>query len=197
MVELYGRTMSRRDIAANAGSFSQFAGVRLMTLGDGVERGIRMLEFRSGTGLRFTVLIDRAFDIADCDYRGMAIGWNSPAGFKHPGLAEYEGEGGLAWLRSFSGLMVTCGLDHILFMNDEPGDSYVYGPRKTISHSLHGRIGTGRIKGERIHGIGHWHQIVAIAWHFTGGVVMASVGSCPPPPASRGWNRSSMAAPSS
>ncbi len=46
-----------------------------MMLGDGVERGIRaMLEFRSGTGLRFTVLIDRAFDIADCDYRGMAIG---------------------------------------------------------------------------------------------------------------------------
>jgi hypothetical protein len=120
-----------------------------MTLGDGVERGIRMLEFRSGTGLRFTVLIDRAFDIGDCEYRGMAVGWNSPAGFKHPGLHEYEGEGGLGWLRSFSGLMVTCGLDHILFMNDEPGDHYVYGPRKTISHSLHGRIGTipGKLNG--------------------------------------------------
>ncbi|MGH0343807.1 aldose 1-epimerase family protein [Sinorhizobium meliloti] len=142
MVELYGKAMSRRDIAAKAGSFSQFAGVRLMTLADGVERGIRMLEFRSGTGLRFTVLVDRALDIADCDYRGMAIGWNSPAGFKHPGLHEYEGEGGLSWLRSFSGLMVTCGLDHILFMADEPGDTYVYGPRRNISHSLHGRIGT-------------------------------------------------------
>ena len=33
--------------------------VRLMTLGDGLERGIRMLEFRTGTGLRFTVLVDR------------------------------------------------------------------------------------------------------------------------------------------
>ena len=49
---------------------SQFAGVRLMTLGDGVERGIRMLEFRTGTGLRFTVLVDRALDIADCEYQG-------------------------------------------------------------------------------------------------------------------------------
>ncbi|MDE1992461.1 MAG: aldose 1-epimerase family protein [Rhizobiaceae bacterium] len=149
MVELYGETKSRRDLAASAGSLSQFAGVRLMTLGDGVERGIRMLEFRSGTGLRFTVLIDRSFDIADCDYRGMAIGWHSPSGFKHPGLAEYEGEGGLAWLRSFSGLMVTCGLDHILFMYDEPADHYVYGPRKTVSHSIHGRIGTipGKLAG--------------------------------------------------
>ena len=60
----------------------------------------------------------------------MAIGWHSPAGFKHPGLAEYEGEGGLAWLRSFSGLLVTCGLDHILFMYDEPAEHYVYGPRQ-------------------------------------------------------------------
>jgi hypothetical protein len=142
MVELYGETKTRRDIAASAGSLSQFAGVRLMTLGDGVERGIRMLEFRSGTGLRFTVLVDRAMDIAECEYRGLAIGWHSPAGFKHPGLHEYEGEGGLGWLRSFSGLMVTCGLDHILFMYDEPADHYNYSPRKSVSHSIHGRIGT-------------------------------------------------------
>jgi hypothetical protein len=149
MVEIYGGQRSRRDLAAHAGSFSQFAGVRLMTLGDGVERGIRMLEFRSGTGLRFTVLIDRAFDIGDCEYRGLAVGWNSPAGFKHPGLHEYEGEGGLAWLRSFSGLIVTCGLDHILFMYDAPADNYVYGPRKTVSQSIHGRIGTipGKLTG--------------------------------------------------
>lgn len=142
MVELYGSTLSRRDLAARAGGLSQFAGVRLMTLGDGVERGIRMLEFRTGTGLRFTVLIDRALDIADCDYRGAAVGWHSPSGFKHPGLAEYEGEGGLAWLRTFSGLMVTCGLDHILFMDDEPADHYVYSPRKTVTHSIHGRVAT-------------------------------------------------------
>ncbi len=142
MVELYGQQMSRADVAARAGALSQFAGVRLMTLGDGLERGIRMLEFRTGTGLRFTVLVDRALDIADCDFRGMAVGWHSPAGFRNPGLHEYEGEGGLAWLRSFSGLMVTCGLDHILFMYDEPAGHYVYGPRETVSHSIHGRVST-------------------------------------------------------
>src|SRR3546814_1303560 len=119
MVDLFGRRMSRRAVAAHRGALSQFAGVRLMTLGDGVERGIRMLEFRTGTGLRFTVLVDRALDIADCEHKGRAVGWNSPAGFRHPGLHDYEGEGGLAWLRSFSGLIVTCGLDHILFMRSE------------------------------------------------------------------------------
>lgn len=121
---------------------SQFAGVRLMTLGDGVERGIRLLEFRTGSGLRFTVLVDRAMDIADCEHKGRSIGWHSPSGFRHPGLHEYEGEGGLAWARSFSGLLVTCGLDHILFMNEVPADTYVYSPKRTVSHSLHGRIGT-------------------------------------------------------
>ncbi|MET3899710.1 hypothetical protein ABIB57_003672 [Devosia sp. UYZn731] len=142
MVQLNGRAYSRREIAEHAGALSQFAGVRLMTLGDGVERGIRMLEFRTGTGLRFTALVDRAMDIADCEFRGVPIGWNSPAGFRHPGLHEYEGEGGLAWARSFSGLMVTCGLDHILFMNEVSAQTYIYSPKKTVSHSLHGRVGT-------------------------------------------------------
>ena len=142
MVELNGRIYTRREIAERSGMLSQFAGVRLMELSDGVERGIRMLEFRTGSGLRFTALVDRALDIADCEFKGQAIGWNSPAGFRHPGLHEYEGEGGLAWARSFSGLLVTCGLDHILFMNEVPADTYVYSPKPTVSHSLHGRVGT-------------------------------------------------------
>lgn len=141
-MHLFGNEMSRLEVSRLSGDFSQFAGVRLMTLEDGLERGIRMLEIRSGTGLRFTVLVDRCMDIADCDYRGMAVGWNSPSGFRHPALHDYEGEGGLGFLRSFSGLMITCGLDHILFMNEVDTDHYIYGPRPTASHSIHGRAGT-------------------------------------------------------
>jgi hypothetical protein len=140
MVELYGRNLTRRDVAARSGALSQFAGVRLTTLGDGLERGIRMLEFRSGTGLRFTVLVDRALDIADCDYKGLAIGWHSPAGFRNPGLQDYEAEGGLSWLRSFSGLIATCGLDHILIMDEGPADHYLYPNRKSVKNSIHGRV---------------------------------------------------------
>jgi len=142
MVKLYGKSQTRLDVERHAGMLSQFAGVRLMTLGDGVERDVRMLEFRTGSGLRLTVLIDRAFDIADCEYKGAAIGWHSPSGFRHPGLHEYEGEGGLGWLRSFSGLLVTCGLDHILSMNTEIADHYHYLSRKTVSSSIHGRVST-------------------------------------------------------
>ena len=121
---------------------SQFAGVRLMTLGDGVERGIRMLEFRTGSGLRFTALVDRALDIADCDYQGAGDRLALAGGFRHPGLHEYEGENGLAWARSFSGLLVTCGLDHILGPEEVPADNYNYPGKTNIRHSLHGRVGT-------------------------------------------------------
>ncbi len=140
MVKLYGRSLSRNEVAERSGALSQFAGVRLMTLGDGVERGMRLLEFRTGSGLRFTVLVDRALDIAELDHKGRAIGWHSPAGFRHPALHEYEGEAGLAFTRSFSGLLVTCGLDHILGPGEVPADNYNYPGRATMKHSLHGRV---------------------------------------------------------
>lgn len=140
MVELYGRNLTRRQIAERAGTLSQFAGVRLMTLGDGVERGIRMLEFRTGSGLRFTLLVDRAMDIADCEHNGRAIGWHSASGFRNPALHDYEGEAGLGFMRSFSGLLVTCGLDHTLGPQEVPADTYDYPGRSSVRHSLHGRV---------------------------------------------------------
>lgn len=139
MVELYGRRLSRRDVAARAGVLAQFAGVRLMELGDGLERGVRVLEFRTGSGLRFTVMVDRGFDVAECEHAGRAVGWNSAAGFPHPGLHEYEGEGGLAFLRSFSGLLATCGLDHFGFMESDGAAQYQYPARMSVDASLHGR----------------------------------------------------------
>jgi len=142
VVQLYGERIDRRTLAARTGSLSQFAGVQLSTLGDGVERGLRRLEFRTGTGLRFTVLVDRAMDIAECEHNGRAVGWHSPSGFRNPALHDYEGEGGLGWFRSMSGLVITCGLDHTLFMHDDPADHYHYGPRQAVSSSLHGRVGT-------------------------------------------------------
>ena len=92
MVELFGRKLTKREVDSRAGQLAQFAGVRLLTLADGVERGVRLLEFRTGSGLRFTVLIDRAFDIGECEYKSQAIGWQSPTGFRHPGLIDYESQ---------------------------------------------------------------------------------------------------------
>ncbi len=142
MPRLFGDDLTQTDLARRSGSLAAFGGVRLMELSDGLERGIRMLEFRSGSGLRFTVLIDRAMDICEVDYKGASVGWHGPSGIRHPGLHEYASEGGFSWGRSFSGFLVTCGLDHTLGPEVVPADTYNYPGIKTNAHGLHGRLST-------------------------------------------------------
>lgn len=132
---------TRSHLAERTGDLSAAGGVRLVTLGDGVERGIRTLEFRTGSGLAFDVLVDRCMDIGAAEHAGRAFGWRSPTGFRHPGLHENADEDGLSWLRSFSGLTVTAGLDHTLFGGEVSAESYRYPPRQAVRHGLHGRAG--------------------------------------------------------
>jgi hypothetical protein len=139
MPELFENLLTRRDLAQRIGRLSQIAGVQLLEYLDGEERFLRLLEFRTGTGLHFNVLVDRSFDIGLCEYRGAAIGWHSPAGFRHPSLHDRYSEGDLVWLRSASGLLVTCGLDHILAPEDESASHFLYPHRRTIRQPLHGR----------------------------------------------------------
>lgn len=162
MVELHGRTLTRRQVAERTGDLAAFAGVRLMTLGDGVERGVRMLEFRTGTGLRFTLLVDRGMDVAECEFRGQAIGWHSPTGFRNPWLHEPDSEDGLGFLRSFSGLLATCGLDHTLGAEEVSGENYDYPRKARVRHGLHGRVG---MIPARLTGYGEaWDGDACVLW---------------------------------
>ncbi|GAA2895822.1 aldose 1-epimerase family protein [Streptosporangium fragile] len=140
-MRMHGQDLGRQDLAARAGDLSAAGGVRLVTLDDGVERGIRTLEFRTGSGLAFDVLVDRCMDIGAAEHGGRAFGWRSATGFRHPGLHEHADEDGLSWLRSFSGLIVTAGLDHTLFGGEVDAESYRYPPKQKTWHGLHGRAG--------------------------------------------------------
>lgn len=141
MPELYGKTLSRLDLARMSGDARAFGGVRLMTLGDGLERGIRLLEFRAGR-MRFTVAVDRAMDILELEWQGVPLHWSGPSGLRNAALHEYEGEGGFSWGRSFTGLMVTCGLDHVGGPAEVPAGNYNYPGVRTVRHGLHGRVST-------------------------------------------------------
>ena len=172
MAELYGSRLGRADLAQRSGSLTQFGGVRLVSLGDGVERGLRVLEFRTGSGLAFDVLVDRAMDIAGLSHAGRSIGWHSPTGFRHPGLHDAEGEDGLGWTRSFSGFLSTCGLDHILGPEEVPADNYNYPRKATVRHGLHGRVGA---IPARLTGYGErWEGDRCILW-AEGVVIQAAV----------------------
>jgi len=91
----------------------QHAAVRRIVLDDGPERGVRALAFSTGGGLDFWALADRSLDIGPLWRRGRQLGWQSPNGFRAPALHDAEGDGGRGIERSLSGLLVTCGLDHV------------------------------------------------------------------------------------
>ena len=109
MPTLFGRSFTRAELERHVGDTSQLFGVDLLEHGDGVERGVRLLRFRTGSGLAFDVLVDRAMDLAGLDWRGVPLGWRLPTGFRSPWLHEHDAEDGLGWLRSFSGLLNTWG----------------------------------------------------------------------------------------
>lgn len=139
-MRLHGKDYSAGSLARMAGDLAAAGGVRSVVLGDGAERGVRALEFRTGSGLNFDVLVDRAMDIGSAEYRGVGFGWQSATGFRHPGLHEYRDEDGLSWLRSFSGLTVTAGLDHTLFGGEVDASNYCYPFRTSAWNGLHGRV---------------------------------------------------------
>ena len=154
MLTVFGRTFSRRELARRVGDFSQIFGVELLTHSDGRERAVRVLRFRTGSGLSFDIMVDRAMDLGGMSFRGVAIGWHSPTGFRSPWLHEVDAEDGLGWLRSFSGMMNSCGLDHIMGATEDTAEHYCYPDRARVFHTLHGRIS---YQPARLTGYGeHW-----------------------------------------
>ena len=161
-MRLFGREFTSDQLSRYAGDVAAAGGVRAVVLDDGAERGIRALQFRTGSGLAFEVLVDRAMDIGAAEYQGAAFGWQSATGFRHPGLHENSDEYGLSWLRSFSGLIVTGGLDHILRTAEVDASHYRYPHREHVWNGLHGRIAN---LPARLHGYGEqWDGDRCVLW---------------------------------
>jgi hypothetical protein len=108
MPQLWGRDWTRAEMEQRVGDLAQIAGVRLVELADGKERGSRAAEVKTGTGFGFTVLIDRGLDISTAEYQGKALAWRSMTGDAHPAFFEPEG---LGWLRTFYGDAGAPGVD--------------------------------------------------------------------------------------
>ena len=140
MVDWHGRSWSRAELAERTGALAQLAGVELLEFADGPERGVRVVDFRTGSGLSFRVAVDRGFDLLAAEYRGIPIGWRSPTGPIHPGLASPEENRGWGFLRSFTGLLATCGLDHALGPATSSALAYNYPGFSETDYPLHGRI---------------------------------------------------------
>lgn len=141
MPALFGARYDRVELMRRVGRLEQVAGVRLVTAGDGIERGVRLLEFRTGTGFVFDVAVDRAFDIGRCEMTGIPLAWMSPTGMVGPWFAEPEGMG---WFRSFpGGLVSTAGLDHTLLGGEDSAAQFNQPHLKpTETYGMMGRLWT-------------------------------------------------------
>lgn len=170
MPDLNGIRYSRENLLRRVGRAEQVAGVRLVALEDGAERGVRVLEFRTGTGFEFDLIVDRAFDIGRCELGGRSLAWQSPTGF--PGPWFYE-PAGLGFLRGFgAGLLTTCGLDHAFAPAEDTAAQYHYPAKPTQAYGLHGRL-SGR--PARLAGYGHEWRGDECVLYAEGEVLQAAV----------------------
>jgi Domain of unknown function (DUF4432) len=108
-----GIPTDRAALRPLVGDLRQLASVRRIVLDDGAERGVRALAFSPGGGLDFWVLSDRPMDIGPLWFQGMQLGWQAPTGFTSAALLNRLDDGGRGVERLFSGLLMTCGLEHL------------------------------------------------------------------------------------
>lgn len=127
------------DLLEKTGDTSQLADLMLVASEDGPSRGARFLVGRTISGLNFKISVDRGFDIADLDYKGVPLGWRAKAGFPAPALHAPDSEDGLAYVRAFSGFLITCGWDHYGPARSGPAGHFGYGLKDRSHYPLHGR----------------------------------------------------------
>lgn len=127
------KQMTRRDVAVYTGDIAQLGGVKRYRLCGGRADGVEAVDFKTGSGLDFTVVPGRGMDIAWAHYGKIPIAYMAKAGIA---AAPYYEADGMGWLHNFyAGMMTTCGLSNV---GGPCGEEHpVIGKR---NYGLHGRI---------------------------------------------------------
>jgi hypothetical protein len=128
LAEIFGREYTQSEIKQYVGDISQICGTKVFDYSEGRAAGTKVIEVNTGSGLFFSVLADRALDIAHASYRGKGISHIAKSGIAHGSYYEPREDG---WFRTFfAGLLTTCGLSNTCAPCDIEG----------IHFGLHGRL---------------------------------------------------------
>jgi hypothetical protein len=139
MPTLFNRTFTRAGLLRRIGHVSQVGGVQLLVSDNGPSRGVRLLEFRTGTGFNFKVAIERGLDVGYCEYRGASLAWIPPTLLAGPWYFEQPTEFG--WLRTaLGGFNNSCGMIHIGNPETDSVAHYNFPARPTERYGVHDRM---------------------------------------------------------
>ena len=139
MPYLFGKNYTRAELMRRIGHLSQIGGVKLIADEDGASRGVRSLEFRTGTGFQFKVAVDRGMDVGYCEYKGQSLAWIPSTALPAPWY--FEDQSGFGWLRTaLGGLNTSAGMVHI--GNPETADvsHYNFPARSAETYGVHDRM---------------------------------------------------------
>lgn len=111
--------------AVRYGSIHQIGGMTTATLDfpgvGGVTQGTRVALVNTGSGLRFTVNLDRGGDIIDASFNSHGLAYLTPNGFTPGGFAYTKKHD---WLQSWQGgLVTTCGPRFTGHQREEDGET--------------------------------------------------------------------------
>jgi hypothetical protein len=107
-MKVFGGEIARAELLRRVGNLAQVGGVELLSHEQGYARGSRFLDFRTGSGFRFTVNVDRGMDPGYAEFNGASLAWLPPKIFPAPGFWENDDH---AWVRFvLGGLCNTAGL---------------------------------------------------------------------------------------
>lgn len=110
------------------GDMSQLFLVKEYCYTSGKGAGLRAVDVANGSGLSLTVAKDRGMDLQYLSYKGVNLGFVTPAGVVAP---QYYSDKGLDFLHSFTaGMLTTCGLQYFGAPCSDAGEEL----------GLHGRI---------------------------------------------------------
>ena len=138
MPVLFDKTYSRDQLLRRVGHISQVGGVQQFSFEDGPARGVRVLEFRTGTGFTFKVAVERGMDVGYCEYQGQSLAWIPPTKLAGPWYFEQQEEFG--WLRTaLGGFVNTCGMLHIGNPEDADVSHFNFPARPVERYGVHDR----------------------------------------------------------
>jgi hypothetical protein len=138
-MKIHGTEISRQELLLQVGNLAQVGGVQLLSFEQGYARGVRFLEFRTGSGFRFSVMVDRGMDPGFAEFNGASLAWLPPKLFPGPWYWENDDH---AWVRYvLGGLCNTAGLITIGSPQTVDVSHMKFHARATDRYGTHDRIG--------------------------------------------------------